>query len=196
VTAAAPPTPPETGASRNPARARRAVPPRAARCRGQSSTCRRKAAPEGAASPMPARDRGPRHWPKMAASNHHFARCRRLRGRVRALGAEPHSRVESRRGQVKSDRLKPLLEEVGEHRLTHGSGPDEPDLHFPSPPQVASSRPINPRADRGGAESAPPWEKCLCRFRGGTSRGWHRLSTMPGPSSRLSGRRCGRPSPS
>ena len=53
----------------------------------------------------------------------------------------------------------------------------------------------NRRAGRGGAESGRPWERCLCRFRGGTSPGSHTSSTTLCPSTRRWDRRCARPSP-
>jgi len=58
------------------------------------------------------------------------------------------------------------------------------------------TRTFNRRAGPGGAGSGRPWARCLCRFRGGTSFGSRRSSTMPGPSSRHWRRRCARPFPS
>ena len=52
-----------------------------------------------------------------------------LCGGTGPLGAEPHRRIQCRRNRVVGDRLKPLLDEVGEHRLPHRSRPDKPDLH-------------------------------------------------------------------
>jgi hypothetical protein len=53
----------------------------------------------------------------------------------------------------------------------------------------------NWRAGPGAIGSARLWALSLCRFRGGTSSGCRRSSTMPGLSSRRSGRRYGHPSP-
>jgi hypothetical protein len=54
---------------------------------------------------------------------------------------------------------------------------------------------LTARAGRGGAGSGRPWGRCLCRFRGGTSSWWRKLSITPCPSSRRPDRQCARPSP-
>ena len=131
VPAVAPPTPPETGASRN--RRPRSLSRAATRCEvpGSIVDMSTQSRPAGGAFDDPAVaeiggldiGRGRQH------RDHELAIRRRFADRPCPPRTQSYRSVERRRHDIEGDDLEALLDEVGQHRLPHRPGPDKSDLH-------------------------------------------------------------------
>src|SRR6516162_4425283 len=130
VPATAPPTPPETGASRN--RMPRSLSWAAIRCEVPGSIVDMSTQSRlGITFDNPT---GPQIGGldirrRRQHRNHQLAGCRGLCGRACPFGAKPDRGFQRRCSRVIGDCLKPLLDEIGQHWLAHCPRSDKPDLH-------------------------------------------------------------------